>query len=146
MSRKTHGLSRTPLYRIWVDLRRRCNDASRPDYDRYGGRGIRVCDEWDRDVASFCEWAVSSGYGKGLSIERIDNNGNYEPSNCRWATVLEQSNNRRSNRQITFRGETKPITEFAKEYGLKPATLFQRIKSNWDLELALTKTPRNWGR
>jgi hypothetical protein len=146
MPRKTHGLSRTKLYRVWIDLNRRCNVASCPDFYHYGGRGIRVCKEWEDSFESFHAWAASNGYSHNLSIDRIDNNGNYDPSNCRWATPLEQNRNRRTNQLITFRGETKTITEFAIHHGLKPRTLFERIKSNWDVELALTKAPRNWGR
>lgn len=140
----THGLSRTPPYRVWVDLRRRCNDARRPDFYRYGGRGIKVCERW----SVFANFLADMGEKPGpeYSIERIDNDGNYEPSNCKWSTAAEQSNNRRSNQLISFRGQTKTITEFATQHGLKPGTLLGRIKSNWDVELALTKAPRNWGR
>lgn len=120
---KTHGLSNTRLYRIWKDMKRRCDIPTRNNYVNYGGRGIKVCEEW-YDYTVFHSWAMSNGYEDTLSIERVDNDGNYEPNNCEWITNDKQKLNTRQQREfiaIDPNGkvyESKIIKHFAKEHGL----------------------------
>lgn len=95
-----NGLSNTRLYRIYMGMLRRCGDPKCKSYKNYGGRGIVVCEDWSFDFQSFYNWALSNGYSDDLSIERINNNGNYEPSNCKWATRIEQNNNTRRNKYV----------------------------------------------
>ena len=95
----THGLKGTRLYRIWIDMKGRCYNPKATCHKDYGGRGITVCDEWKDNFQAFYDWAMPNGYRDDLSIDRIDVNGNYEPSNCRWATASEQQKNKRKNKE-----------------------------------------------
>lgn len=122
----THGYSRTRLYRTWTGMRGRCHRETSSDFPLYGGRGIRVYEEWRKDFQPFKEWALKSGYEDGLQIDRIDTNGDYSPENCRWVTNKENSNNRRTNLLITIDGETKNLTQWSEEYGIKKETLWRR--------------------
>lgn len=134
----THGMSGTRLHRIWKGMINRCRCGDNPGFINYAGRGISVCDEWKK-FEPFYEWAMANGYREDLTIDRIDVNGNYEPSNCRWATVQEQALNRRSNVFITFNGATKHISEWDKEIGAsKSGRIRARLNAGWSVEKALT--------
>ena len=127
------------LYCSWKHMKERCYNSSCRDYCHWGGRGITVCDAWKSDFLAFKEWALANGYEEGLTIDRIDNDGNYEPSNCRWATKKEQSNNRRCLHYLTYKGETKTISEWSRITGIKITTLYMRLNTyGWSIEKALT--------
>ena len=117
----------------------RCYYPSTNGYQRYGGRGIKMCDEWINNPQSFYDWAVNNGYESNLTIDRINVNGNYEPSNCRWVTKEIQDNNRRTNRKLTYKGITKNLSQWAKEYNISPTTLCDRLKAGKTLDEALNK-------
>lgn len=149
----THGLTYTILYRIWRGIISRCNIPSASGYENYGGRGITVCEEWHNDFQAFYEWAYANGYKEEIlpngrskwTIDRIDVNGNYEPSNCRWITVQGQSNNRRSNYPIEYNGRTQTIAEWAKELGINYHTLHDRLLVHgWSVEKALKTPPEEY--
>jgi hypothetical protein len=110
----THGYSKLRVYDIWKKMKDRCFCKGNPAYSSYGGRGITMCDEWRNDPASFIEWSFSNGYTEDLTIDRIDNNGNYEPLNCRWVDMKVQSNNRRDNVYYPFNGEYMTIPEICR--------------------------------
>lgn len=136
-----HGQSDTRLYRIWTLMKDRCENHNTPNFENYGGRGIKVCEEWRNSFEAFMRWSMKNGYSEGLSIDRIDVNGNYCPENCRWATWKEQQNNRRDNHFITYNGRTQTISQWSEETGINQATLLQRInKLNWSIERALEET------
>lgn len=130
-----HGHTHTRLYRIWSLMKDRCNNINTHAYVNYGGRGITVCDEW-LSFEPFYEWAMNNGYTQDLSIDRINNNGNYEPSNCRWATVLEQATNKRTNRIISFNGVSRTMSEWARSLGLDYKKLHYRLKNGWTIAQA----------
>lgn len=134
----THGMSGTRLYRIWCAMKTRCTDKNAVTYCNYGGRGIKICKEWSESFDSFQKWALTNGYSSSKSIDRIDVNGDYQPSNCRWATIDEQSVNRRTTRYITCFGKTKSVKEWADEMGLIYSCLQYRLDAGWDVERALT--------
>lgn len=139
----THGKSHTRLYRIWTNMRNRCNLPTSTEYKRYGARGITVCDEWSDSFQTFYDWAMANGYRDDLTIDRIDVNGPYSPKNCRWATAHEQGRNTRRNRLLSFNGETHCITDWANITGIATALIGQRIdRLGWSVERALTEPPR----
>lgn len=144
----SHGQSKTRLYRIWQSMKGRCERPSCTGYPEYGGRGIKVCDEW-HDFMTFHAWAHSHGYKDDLSIDRIDNGGDYCPENCRWATNYQQMQNRKvslglaskRNRQIPFH-EFEALAKRAAENGIRKDTLrFRLTVSGWDDDAAVTVPP-----
>ena len=141
---KTHGMRHSRLYHIWNAMIGRCHRKADRAYPSYGGRGIAVCDEW-HSFAGFHSWALAAGYEDGLSIDRIDNDLGYSPSNCRWVTRYVQANNKRSNRCVEYNGETHTIAEWAEILGIKYATLRKRINDGWDVEKAFSAPVRGGG-
>ena len=125
--RKVKGRSfyKEPWYNSYRSMMDRCENPNAHNYNLYGGRGIEICEDW-HDIEKFEEWVKSSGYEKGLTLERIDVNGNYEPSNCTWATRKEQANNRRNTTYVTIDGVTKTISEWAEFSGINRSTLNNR--------------------
>lgn len=128
---RTHGLSKTRIYQIWADMKDRCNNNKNQFYKNYGGRGIKVCDEWTTDFMNFYNWAMENGYKEELTIDRINVDGNYEPNNCRWATWKLQANNKRTSRKITIYGKTKTAYEFEKQYGISAHVLIDRYDKGY---------------
>lgn len=124
--RSTHGMSRTRLFSIWNDMVRRCSDKSRKSYKDYGGRGISICDEW-LDFKTFMEWALENGYQQNLTIERMDNDGDYCAGNCTWIPKERQSTNTRINRLITYDGKTQCIAVWARELNIAYTTIISRF-------------------
>lgn len=129
-----HGKRNTRLYKIWKGIKYRCANRN---YKYYGGRGITICYEWKDNFINFYEWAVNNGYDDTLSIDRIDVNGNYEPSNCRWATPEQQSRNRRYCKYFTYNNETRCIREWCEILHLNYKTVSTRLSRNWTIEKAL---------
>lgn len=139
----THGLSNHPLNRIWRGLIERCYYEKHRAFDRYGGRGIAVCEEWRYDFMAFYSWAMANGWQPGLEIDRKDNDGNYEPANCRCVTQLVNSRNKSSNRRLTYNGMTMCMSEWAEKTGIDQSTIKDRLnKLKWSVEKTLT-TPLN---
>jgi hypothetical protein len=126
-------------------MKKRCYCRTTGGYDLYGGRGIKVCDEWKNSYENFREWALSNGYADNLTIDRIDPNGNYEPSNCRWATAKMQGNNRRTCLYFTISGVTKSLMELCEEYGVSYELVRCRLRRGWEIMNALT-TPKQSNR
>lgn len=141
---------RKKLYGAWKNMLYRCNNPNHSRYEDYGGRGITVCEEW-HDFETFYKWSVENGHSEKLSLDRVNNDGMYEPSNCQWSSILEQQNNRRGNHIITINGESKTTQEWCKIYDLNYNTFFNRYNIlKWDLEKSITtpvkgrKSPRGF--
>ena len=125
-----HKMSGTRIYLEWQGMKARCYNKSDARYADWGGRGITVCDQWKNSFEAFYEWAMENGYQKELSIDRIDNNGNYCPENCRWATQKEQSRNRRSNVNITIGNSTRTLTEWCEIFHVDYANVNAKYRRN----------------
>lgn len=139
-----HGHSQDRLYKIWQNMKRRCNNPVHKNFIYYGGRGIKVCDEWMHDFCSFYDWAMNNGYNNNLTIDRIDINGKYEPSNCRWITISEQQSNKSSNNFISYKGEIHTLTEWAEILGINRKTLSARLRYNWTVEKTFSTPVRKY--
>ena len=134
-----HNLCYTRIHRIWVGMKDRCYNPNTPNFKRYGARGIKICEEWLNSLEAFYKWAMASGYSDDLTIDRIDNDGDYCPENCRWATNEEQCNNRGHHILLEINGETKTIAQWAKESGIKYRTIHARYNRGWTGESLIRK-------
>ena len=137
ISNITHGMSYTRVFRIWADIQQRCDNSNNKAYKYYGARGIVVCDEW-KTFEGFWKWAQLSGYADDLTIERIDVNGNYEPSNCKWIPFSKQARNTRRNRMITYNGENLPMVEWGERLGMGGSAIKSRIDRGYTEEEAVS--------
>lgn len=143
-NKKKHGHYGTRIYKTWSGIKNRCLNKKNKQYKNYGGRGITICEEWKNDFMSFYNWAIQNGYKDNLTIDRIENNGNYEPSNCRFISNSAQQRNRRNNRIIEYNGEKNCMVEWADKFGISDNALYMRLYSGWSIERALTsKKTRN---
>jgi hypothetical protein len=143
-TRTKHGLRKIREYKVWKSMIIRCGNPNHTSYADYGGRGIRVCDRWldpENGLRNFLS-DMGTRPSPGLSLNRIDNNGNYCPDNCEWTTQREQSRNRRSNIMLTYNGKTQCVTDWSTEFGLHNRTIISRLKAGWTVEAAIT-TPGN---
>jgi len=145
-ARTVHGMNRRgerhPVYGVWAAILTRCENPNHKQYKDYGGRGIKVCDEW-HDAQVFIDWALANNWRKSLTLDRVNNDGNYEPSNCHWVTRKENNRNKRSNRLITFDGKTQTMAEWAEELNISYHALKHRIsRYHWPIERALTESIR----
>jgi hypothetical protein len=131
-----HGFSHTRIYEIWLGMKARCYKPTVKYYYNYGGRGIKVCDEWLESFENFKAWADKSGYADNLTIERKDNDGNYCPENCTWITQAEQNRNRRTSHFVTYKGQKMLLQEIAKSTGIAPQTIKKYEQQyNYDYDL-----------
>ncbi len=134
---RTHGQCETKLYKVWSSMKHRCSNPNDQSYKNYGGRGIGFYDEW-KNFEPFHVWAMYSGYRTGLTIERHNNEGNYEPSNCVWIPKGKQSMNTRRCKIIVYKGEEHNIKEWALKFRIPYHRLQSRLKHGWDIAMALT--------
>lgn len=141
---RKHGMAKTRIWNIYQNMVRRCNNENDPAYKNYGGRGISVCDKWTGEdgMKRFFDWSFENGYKDDLEIDRINVDGNYEPSNCRWATSKQQNRNRRDNIQIKYKGKTQTLPDWCDELGLEYNMVYLRYRRGWDVERMFTQPKR----
>jgi len=120
------------LYSVWNGIKNRCRNPNDRAYKNYGGRGITICRQWEKDYQIFREWAFENGYKNGMWIDRIDNDGPYSPENCRWSTSKEQSKNKRTSVFVMYKGKRMNLADAAEQSGIKWSTLRRRINLGWD--------------
>lgn len=136
----THGMYGLPTFKSWESMKQRCLNPNAPDYGRYGGRGIKVCDQW---VNSFDQFFRDMGERPaGSTLDRIDNDGDYGPGNCRWADLKTQQRNRRCMPTLTVNGETKTYPEWSEQTGIPPAVIAWRLAKQWPVERIITEPVR----
>lgn len=138
-----HGMFGTRIYTIWNGIKKRCFDTTDKGYERYGSRGITMCDEWKNDFISFYKWAMAHGYREDLTLDRINNDGNYEPNNCRWTTRKEQARNTSKNKLLNYKGETHCASYWAEKLKINYRTLLTRLRKWKDTSKALEYQKRS---
>lgn len=146
---KKHGFTKSHLYKTWTNIKTRCHNPLCSEYERYGGRGITICKEWE-NFEAFMDWAIKNGYSEEcyiggrhkLSIDRINNDGNYCPENCRWITQKEQARNKSNNRFLEYRGKVYCLSELAEISTVTVDTLRQRLKKGFSVEEAVDTPSR----
>jgi hypothetical protein len=131
-----HGMAKTPIFNIWWSMMQRCYDKNSQAYNRYGGRGINVCDQWQQFEGFY---AAMGDKPKDMSLDRIDNNGDYSPENVKWANAKTQANNRKSNVVLEHNGKKQTMQQWSDELGLKVGTVWARLNRGWNISQALTK-------
>lgn len=132
-----HGMTGTRTFKSWETMKQRCTNPNAVDYERFGGRGIKVCAAWSK---SFLTFLYDMGIRpEGKTLDRIDVNGNYTPKNCKWSTASEQHRNRRNTRYVTYKGKKYALYDLAEKFKIKPAVLMTRLGSGWSIEKALTE-------
>lgn len=145
-----YGDSRERIHNIWYLIKSRCEEPSSPNFHNYGGRGIHLCDEWSNGIEGyfrFKEWSLNNGYSENLTIDRIDNSGNYSPENCRWVDTYVQGNNKRNNVFIEYCGKTQTLSQWARNLGVPMKSLYNRIQVlGWDIERAFNQPYRKSNR
>ena len=135
-------MTNTRIHNVWKNMRERCMNPAHKNFAIYGGRGIKMCDEWLNSFGSFYTWSINNGYSDDLTLDRIDVDGNYEPSNCRWVTQKDQCNNTHRNIVVTVNDETHTLKQWAELFGLKYGTIVSRVSRGWDPIKALTTPVR----
>lgn len=144
--RKIHGKSKERLYTMFHNMHKRCYDKDHISFRNYGGRGIGVSEEWRNDFESFYEWSIKNGYNDNLTIDRINNDNDYSPVNCKFITHKEQQNNRRDNVFVSYEGDTRTISQWSESKGIKYSVLQSRLKAGWSTKKAIeTPVKKNYG-
>lgn len=141
----THNKTNTKIYKLWMGIKSRCNNINNPKYKSYGGRGIKVCDEWQNDFMSFYNWTLANGYDENAkygecTIERINVNGNYEPNNCTFKNLKEQANNKTTNVFVEYNGETHTLKQWSEIFNLKYKSMVNRYHLYLDGKTEFIKT------
>lgn len=132
-----HGFKHTILYRIYHNIKSRCYNQKSEQYNYYGNKGIKMCNEWLDDYTNFHIWAINNGYSDDLTIDRIDNNKDYESSNCRWVSYKIQARNRTNNLIFEIDGISKPLASWCEEFNINYKTVKDRLKRGWDINTSL---------
>lgn len=140
---KLHGLSKHRLFHVFRHIKDRCYNPNNDSYHNYGARGIIVCDEWKNDFMAFYNWALENGYKKGLTIDRIENNGSYSPTNCRLATRKTQGNNRSTNRFLERDGERLTMKQWSEKTGIHYETIKKRVREGLPVDMVLSPINRH---